>query len=266
MAELILFDLDDTLIDHQGAALAAITGMVARFPAAQRPGAELADRWSTLTRRHLAEFLAGECSFAEQRRRRLRGFLPLLGESVPEDAVLDAWFAEHYLPAYEAAWRIHIDVRPCLSALACLPTTPRRAVLTNGDARQQRAKLDRFGLLDAFDAVLTPADLGVAKPDPACFTLACRRLSVDPGAAISVGDWLEGDAVAAAHAGLTGIWLDRGAQPLLARTAVSGGAAEAARSAGKAGTSEHTADAGPVGDIGRAVTRITSLQELPALL
>jgi FMN phosphatase YigB (HAD superfamily) len=54
----------------------------------------------------------------------------------------------------------------------------------------------------------------VAKPDPATFTLACRRLGVEPGDALSVGDWRDGDAVAAARAGLTGIWLDRGVDPL----------------------------------------------------
>jgi putative hydrolase of the HAD superfamily len=95
-----------------------------------------------------------------------------------------------------------------------LPAAPRRAVLTNGDPGQQRAKLARFGLLDHFEAVLTPTELGVAKPDPTAFTAACGLLGVDPGRALNVGDWLEGDVVAAVQAGVAGIWLDRGVDPV----------------------------------------------------
>ncbi len=95
-----------------------------------------------------------------------------------------------------------------------LPAAPRRAALTNGDPGQQRAKLARFGLLDYFEAVLTPTELGVAKPDPTAFTAACGLLGVDPGRALIVGDWLEGDVVAAVQAGVAGIWPDRGVDPV----------------------------------------------------
>lgn len=214
MAELIVFDLDGTLVDHRGAALTAIGELVRPYTGAALPAHDLVRRWWTLERRHMEEYLAGRCSFDEQRRRRLRSFLPLLGEPVPDGPALDEWFADRYLPAYEAAWRLYPDVVPCLDDLRALPAAPRRAVLTNGDRRQQRAKLARFGLLDSFDAVLTSAELGVAKPDPACFTTACRRFGVRPHDAVYVGDWLEGDAIAAARAGLTGIWLDRGVHPI----------------------------------------------------
>ena len=59
-----------------------------------------------LEARHMREYLAGQCSFAEHHRRRLRSFLPMLGESVPESPdLLDLWIAERYLPVFEAAWR-----------------------------------------------------------------------------------------------------------------------------------------------------------------
>lgn len=181
MTDLILFDLDGTLVDHRAAVLAAI--------------------------RQIAQS-------ATSARRRLRTFLPLLGEPVQDDAGLDAWFAGRYQPSFEAAWSCYPDVIPCLQALTKLPGCPRRAVLTNGDPHQQRAKLARFGLLGHFEAVLTSADLGVAKPDPAAFTAACRQLDVSPRRVLSVGDWLEGDVIAATRAGLTAVWLDRGVDPV----------------------------------------------------
>ncbi|XVQ81742.1 hypothetical protein ACQP2K_23025 [Microbispora siamensis] len=46
----------------------------------------------------MQEYLAGQCSFAEHRRCRLRSFLPMLGEPVPESrGLLDAWFDETVL-------------------------------------------------------------------------------------------------------------------------------------------------------------------------
>jgi len=211
---LFLFDLDGTMVDHRGAVLTAIRRIVQNAACARLPADELVELWWVLERTHMRQYLDGECSFAEQRRRRLRGFLPLLGDPVPGNAGLDAWFAERYLPSYEAAWSCYPDVVPCLEALAGLPGPPRRAVLTSGDPEQQRAKLARFGLLGHFEAVLTSADLGVAKPDPAAFTAACRWLDVDPRQVVSVGDWLEGDVIAATRAGLAAVWLDRGVDPV----------------------------------------------------
>ena len=81
-------------------------------------------------------------TFAEQRRRRLRDFLPAVGVAYEESA-LDAVF-EGYLRAYEDSWRAFDDVADALAELARLglPT----AVLTNGTTEQQNDKLRRTGL------------------------------------------------------------------------------------------------------------------------
>jgi HAD superfamily hydrolase (TIGR01549 family) len=211
MVDVVFFDLDGTLVDHRGAVLEAIGQIVRAAPNATVPPDELVTFWWTLEGRHMQEYLAGQCSFAEQHRRRLRSFLPMLGEPVPESpGLLDAWFAERYLTVFEESWRSYPDVQPCLETLKRLPRGPRLAVLTNGDPEQQRAKLARFGLLEYFEAVLTPTELGAAKPDPVAFATACQRMRTDPVQAVNVGDMLEGDVNAAALAGLTGIWLDRG--------------------------------------------------------
>jgi putative hydrolase of the HAD superfamily len=205
----IFFDPDGTLVDHRSAVLEAIGRIVRAAPNATAPPEELVAWWWSLEARHMREYLAGQCSFAEHHRRRLRSFLPMLGEPVPESpGLLDDWIAERYLTVFEDAWRCYPDVRPCRETLKRLPRGPRLAVLTNGDPGQQRAKLARFGLLEYFEGVLTPTELGAAKPI-AC-TTACRWMRTDPAQAVNVGDMLESDVNAAALAGLTGIWLDRG--------------------------------------------------------
>jgi FMN phosphatase YigB (HAD superfamily) len=179
MADVVFFDLDGTLVDHRSAVLDTIGQIIQAAPNATAPPDELVTLWWTLEGRHMREYLAGQCSFAEHHRRRLRSFLPMLGEPVPENpGFLDAWIAERYLTVFEEAWQSYPDVQPCLEALKRLHRGPRLAVLTNGDPGQQRAKLARFGLLDYFEAVLTPSDLGAAKP--VAYATACRRMRTDP--------------------------------------------------------------------------------------
>ncbi|SCF24934.1 HAD-IA family hydrolase [Micromonospora mirobrigensis] len=205
MTAAVLFDLDGTLLDHAGAARRAVTAWAATVAPGAGDEPALAAAWSALEREHFAAYLAGECSFQEQRRRRLRGFLPLLGSPVDE-ARLDDRFAD-YLRHYEAAWRVYPDVADALVGLRCHGY--RLGVLTNGDARQQRRKLAAIGLGDAFDVVCCSAELGVAKPDPAAFRLAAARLGHQPRQLRYVGDDPDTDHRAACRAGLHGTWLDR---------------------------------------------------------
>ena len=207
----VIFDLDGTLVDHAVAEAAALRAGLRRLDLLEGSGAP-ADRlaeWQVLARTHMDAYLAGEYSFAEQRRRRLAAFLPLLGAAAPDSATNEAWWAA-YSADYEANWTLYADVRPCLDALQTLLPSPRLGVLTNGDGRQQRAKLERFGIVGAFEGVFVSAEIGVAKPHPESFLIACRALGVAPAEALFVGDWIEGDAVASIAAGLVGVWLDRG--------------------------------------------------------
>jgi FMN phosphatase YigB (HAD superfamily) len=52
------------------------------------------------------------------------------------------------------------------------------------------------GLLGYFDAVLTPTELGAAKP--AAYAAACRWMRTDPARAVNVGDVRGSDVTAAA--------------------------------------------------------------------
>ena len=51
-----------------------------------------------------------------------------------------------------------------------------------------RPHLKHAGLLDLLDAVVLSYEVGMIKPDPAIFQLACDRVGVAPAAAVMVGD------------------------------------------------------------------------------
>jgi putative hydrolase of the HAD superfamily len=110
------------------------------------------------------------------------------------DAFFAALFA-HYARA--DAWQ---PAPGAARALAELRAAGRRtAVLSNFDHRLA-AILAGLGLA-GFEAVLCPADLGAAKPDPDFFALAAARLDVEPSEAVYVGDDPALDLVPARGAG-----------------------------------------------------------------
>lgn len=197
----VLFDLDGTLMDHDAAREAAISGLLA-------DDADLAAEWRRLEAIHYDEYAAGRCSFQEQRRRRVRGIHAAMGREAPADAACDAWFAA-YLTRYRAGWSAFDDVVPALAELAAELPGVRLAIVTNGEGEPQRAKLAAIGLTDRFPVFVASAEVGMRKPDAEIFLHACERLGVAPHEAAHVGDRLDLDAHGAAAAGLRGVWLDR---------------------------------------------------------
>ena len=162
----VLFDLDDTLVDHRAAATTASRHAIDRWSPEAQHAHDLDDLlalWERLEREEYDGYLRGACTHAEQRVRRLEQFLPVLGVDGGDADVLTAEF-QHYLDAYVAAWAPFADVTASLDELEVAGIGG--AVLTNGDPRQQRLKLERTGLVDRFDRILTPTEVGAPKPDP----------------------------------------------------------------------------------------------------
>jgi putative hydrolase of the HAD superfamily len=99
-------------------------------------------------------------------------------------------------------------LRPFPDAVRCLQALRRtallRGVLTNGLTIKQAEKLVRLGLQDAFSpgALFISEDLGVAKPHPRIFQIACEALGVGPGEVLYIGDNPVKDIDAAHEAGL----------------------------------------------------------------
>jgi putative hydrolase of the HAD superfamily len=204
LVEAVVFDLDDTLFDHTRSTRRALDGWLQTLGVAV--SSSLAVEWSTLEARHFEAWRAGAISFEEQRRRRLRDFLPLIGRPVGADAELDSVFAG-YLHCYEESWQAFDDARPALDELVAAGLV--LAVLTNGTAAQQQAKVERIGLVAHLAAVVTSEELGVAKPAPQAYLATCRRIGSDPTRTLHVGDRHDLDVVAARAAGLPALHLDR---------------------------------------------------------
>jgi putative hydrolase of the HAD superfamily len=109
------------------------------------------------------------------------------------------------------------DVAPALSALR----DHGLVVVSNWDCSLPDW-LQRAGLLEHVDAVVTSAEVGAAKPDSAIFERALDVARAEPGEAVHVGDSLENDVAGARAAGIRSV--------LVARDGAAPGGVEAIRS------------------------------------
>jgi len=205
----LLFDLDDTLLDYSGGVdrswMEACTAccppagvdaavLVATIAETRRwfwddPARHRSERVNMLGAwQHIVEFA-----------------LARLGRPAPE---LAAAVAGEYAARRRAVMRLFPD------ALGCLTELRRRgvplALVTNGDATQQRDKIERHDLARFFDTILVEGEFGVGKPEEAVYRHVLKALGISAGEALMVGDHLEWDVGAPQRLGLTGVWMDRG--------------------------------------------------------
>lgn len=204
----LLVDLDDTLLDYSGPAAdcwASACRAVAA-PAGIDDGALLAAihdvaRWFwSDPARHRAERVDMPAAW----RKIAAAALERLG--VEPDGLAGA-IADDFAARRRRAMRLFPDALPALTAFRRAGVA--LALVTNGDAREQRDKIERHGLAPHFDAILIEGELGYGKPDPEIYRAALDALAVPPAAAWMVGDHLEFDVAGAQRLGLSAAWLDR---------------------------------------------------------
>ena len=82
-------------------------------------------------------------------------------------------------------------------------------LVTNGDASQQRYKIERHGLAPYFEVMVIEGEFGAGKPDAAVFRHALDVLGADPAATCMVGDHLVNDVEGAGQLGIRTVWIDR---------------------------------------------------------
>jgi putative hydrolase of the HAD superfamily len=119
-----------------------------------------------------------ETTLAALRRECARVFLDAAGVAVDADA-----FAEDFV----GALRFELVPGAAEAAAELRERGLRLAVVANWDVSLHE-RLAELGAGDLFDAVVTSAEAGAPKPDPAAFLLALERLGARPERAVHVGD------------------------------------------------------------------------------
>jgi len=209
----LLVDLDDTLLDYTGgvddswceacAAVAAPAGLDSRALTAaiikarrwfwDEPSRHRSERldmmgaWTKITAHALAE--VGVTGSA-------------LAARIAEDFAARRWVRMRLFPGVTDA--LHRLRQRGVSL----------ALVTNGDRRQQRRKVEQYELAGFFDAILIEGEFGAGKPDPSVYRHVLDSLGAKPSESWMVGDNLEWDVDGPQRQGLRGVWVDRRGQGL----------------------------------------------------
>ncbi|MCK8113953.1 HAD family hydrolase [Anaerosoma tenue] len=103
-------------------------------------------------------------------------------------------------------WALYDDVRPAFERLRERGLAV--GVISNWDSRLQ-GLLEGLGLGDVLSDIVGSADVGLHKPDPRIFALACERLGVQPEEAAHVGDHHYADYLGSTALGMRAVLIDR---------------------------------------------------------
>ncbi len=135
---------------------------------------------------------------------------------------LDAWRAEAHralealaaraLPRRHDLWRgAQAPITENIALVRALRPPYRLAILSNADRTLRERLRDRVAIHDLFDDIVCSAEVGMAKPEPSIYALACERLGLSPEACVFVDDH-EPNVRAAEAAGLAAVLhrVDRG--------------------------------------------------------
>jgi len=200
----VLFDVDDTLFDRNGA-----QGMVLELIVKQLPQVfdafemeHVLEAFAESDRLTTEDFEAGAPSEG-LREARNRLFLRLLGiQEDYADAITDIYVRDY--PTLNA---------PVLGAMSLVKELSRRfqiGVVSNGFPDVQYRKLETLGLRNIFSCIVLSEEVGIRKPDPRIFSHATDLLDVLPPECLYVGDSYTNDVVGAKTAGMLSCWLNRG--------------------------------------------------------
>lgn len=191
MTRALLFDLDGTLYDRDGAVVELFAAQHRRFERelAGLPLERFVDRLIELD----------DHGHADKR----TSYGVLVREHGLPDALADRLVQSHR----EISPRVG-SLFP--DALATLEALRRRGLalglISNGRVDTQGAKLQRLGLEPFFAATLISEREGVRKPDRRIFERALERLGVSADQAWFIGDHPMADVAGAHAAGLTAVW------------------------------------------------------------
>ena len=193
--EAVLLDLDGTLIDS----IPALRDAYGRFLDVHAPTASPPpfDRWNGVFLGEVVRILQAELGISGGADELLREYESILEECYVESATS--------APGAEAL----------LDELASAQI--RTAVVTSGARRLALPVLERAGMMDRFDTVVTADDVARAKPAPDGYLEGLRRLSVSAEDAVVIEDGLLG-VQAAVAAGLRCIVLAEAGAPWIAES------------------------------------------------
>lgn len=203
----VLFDVDDTLFDREGAQQGILRVILQELPDvfAGLPAEAIRRAFDESDTIALREYEAGVLA-EDFRSRRGKLFLRLLDLDEKHADAVTALYVGRY-PTIDA------PVDGAVSVVRQLADTFPLGIVSNGFPDVQYTKLATLGIRHLFGCVVLSEELKIAKPDPRIFLHAADLLGTAAEGCLYVGDSYESDVVGAKRAGMHTCWFNPQALP-----------------------------------------------------
>lgn len=196
----IYFDLDDTLLDHKAAEVAALEEVYTNFSLFSniRPQT-LTDVYHHVNSGQWTLYSRGEVTRSELQRNRFEKTL----QQLELDASMHREVGDYYLQCYRNHWK-WIEGAELMFQKVCKQFPV--GLLTNGFAETQRLKFEKFDLHTSTQYTVISEEIGALKPDPKVFRHATDLVGVGPEEILYVGDSYTSDIEGGAAFGWSTAW------------------------------------------------------------
>lgn len=199
MFEILLIDLDDTILDFKMQEDVAIQKTLRAVGIEPTP--EICNRYSQINKEHWKRMEKGEIDRNQVLYGRFEVLFAELG--IDGDAKRTALTymtnlsdGHYFLPGAE-------------DALAKLSQKYHLFLASNGTATVQNKRLDSAGIRRYFEGIFISQDIGVNKPDKGFFDYCFARIpNFDPKKAMIVGDSPSSDMLGGQNAGIATCWVN----------------------------------------------------------
>ena len=211
----MLIDMDDTILSAYGRPEIAWNTIAAEFAAELEPlpPQQVAAAVLTFARNFWANAEAAwRLKLGEARRLTVKGGFAALAaaghRALPDDLAIR--LADRFTAYREEEIFVFPGAHEAIDKLKALGV--KLALVTNGAADMQRAKVERFELTRRFDHIQIEGEHGFGKPEPHAYRHCMAAIGAVPADCWIVGDDLEWEVAAPQRLGLHAIWHDhRGA-------------------------------------------------------
>lgn len=208
MMKLVIFDLDDTLVDFASTRRMAYAEMAVLLDREGIDSTAFLDACVQVDRPLFLQFEQGQLTREHYRQRRFSDPFGLIGMAPRPE--LSQRLNKLFMDCVNDNPLLYPDVQPVLSALRGRGVAT--AILTNGPSDGQRRKLKATGLGEWVDHVAIGEEIGFSKPSPRAFSTVVDRFQLGGSQTLMVGDSPQLDYDGAIGAGLHALLLDRDAR------------------------------------------------------
>ncbi len=201
----VFFDLDDTLINSKTAEHNAICQFKKLFKIFEETDEEyFAKMWHKISVDLYEEYAKGKIDFETQRAKRVKNLFEKFNIEI--DDIMARKYFRAYLNLYKANWNLFEDA---LEILENMQKKYKLVLVTNGDSKQQREKIEKTKIGEYFSRIIISSEVGASKPNKKIFEIACKEIKVKPENCLMIGDSYKLDVEGAKGVGLESIWLNR---------------------------------------------------------